>query len=49
MSLTTLGAAPLGLVIARQFDGSTAPMFAGFLLLGLAARGAMALAEGGRR
>lgn len=49
MSLTTLGAAPLGLVIARQFDGSTVPMFAGFLLLGLAARVAMALAEGGRR
>jgi len=49
MSLATLGAAPVGYVIARGFDGSLTPMFLGFLVLGLVGSAAMALAEGGRR
>lgn len=48
MSLATLGAAPTGYLIARQFDGSLAPMFTGFLVLGLVGSAAMALAERAR-
>jgi len=49
MSLATLGAAPTGFLIARGFDGSLAPMFTGFLLLGIAGSTFMALAERGGR
>jgi len=49
MSMATLGAAPTGYLIARGFDGSLAPMFTGFLVLGIVGSAAMALAEGGRR
>lgn len=49
MSLSSLGAAPIALAIARGFDGSLTPMFAGFLGLGLAGLGFMVMAERGRR
>ena len=49
MSLATLTTAPTAWAIARGFDGSLAPMFTGFLLLGLLGSAAMALAERGRR
>jgi len=45
MSITTLGAALLGYLIASGFDGALAPMFAGFVVLGLGAGGFMGLAE----
>jgi DHA1 family bicyclomycin/chloramphenicol resistance-like MFS transporter len=44
-SFAMLGALPLGYVIAQGYDGSVAPLFAGFAVLGLGALIFMALAE----
>jgi DHA1 family bicyclomycin/chloramphenicol resistance-like MFS transporter len=44
-SVATLGAVPVGYVISQAYDGSVAPLFTGFAVLGLGALGFMALAE----
>ncbi len=44
-TVATLGAVPIGYAIAQSYDGSAAPLFAGFAVLGVAALGLMALAE----
>lgn len=48
MSLGTLGAAPIGLAIAQRYDGSVAPLFHGFLVLGALGLLFLWLAERGR-
>ncbi|GMG84925.1 multidrug effflux MFS transporter [Paralimibaculum aggregatum] len=48
MSLSALGAAPIALVIARDFDGSLGPVFVAIFLLGIGGFLCMRLAEGGR-
>ena len=49
LSLAGLGAAPMAFLIARGYDGSVEPLFAGFTALGLAALGLFGLAERARR
>jgi len=44
-TVSTLGAVPIGYVIAQGYDGSVAPLFAGFAVLGTAALMLMTLAE----
>jgi DHA1 family bicyclomycin/chloramphenicol resistance-like MFS transporter len=45
MSLATLGAAPVGVLISATYDGSLAPMFTGFLGLGVTGLICITLAE----
>lgn len=45
---STLGAAVLGALIGQSFDGTTVPLYIGFLLLGLAALGIVFVTERGR-
>lgn len=44
-TVATLGSVPVGYAIARSYDGSLVPLFAGFAVLGLGAFVCMALAE----
>jgi len=44
-TVATLGAVPVGYVIAQGYDGSVAPLFTGFAVLGLGALVLMKLAE----
>ncbi|MEE8453617.1 MAG: multidrug effflux MFS transporter [Limibaculum sp.] len=44
-TVATLGSVPIGYVISRGYDGSVAPLFTGFAVLGLGALVFMALAE----
>ncbi|WP_188053998.1 multidrug effflux MFS transporter [Sphingosinithalassobacter sp. CS137] len=46
--VTTLGGAVLGAVIGQSYDGTTVPLYAGFLLCGTAAFIVIAVAERGR-
>ena len=46
-TVATLGSVPVGYAIARAYDGSLVPLFAGFAVLGLGAFICMALAERG--
>ena len=46
--VTTLGGALIGAVIGQAFDGTTVPLYAGFLLMGLIALGVIAITERGR-
>ncbi len=47
-TVSTLGGAPIGFAIARAYDGSVAPLFTGFAVLGAGALVSMALAERAR-
>ena len=44
-TVATLGSVPIGAVISQGYDGSVAPLFTGFAVLGLGALVFMALAE----
>lgn len=44
-SVATLGAVPVGYAISQGYDGSVAPLFTGFAVLGLGALGFMTLAD----
>jgi MFS transporter, DHA1 family, multidrug resistance protein len=46
--VTTLGGALIGAVIGQSFNGTTVPLYLGFLLMGLAAFAIIAVAERGR-
>jgi len=46
--VTTLAGALIGALIGQQFNGTTVPLYAGFLLAGLGAFAAVAIAERGR-
>lgn len=46
--VTTLGGALIGAVIGQAFDGTTVPLYAGFLLMGLLAFTVIFIAERGR-
>lgn len=46
--VTTLGAAVLGAVIGQAFDGTTVPLYIGFVTLGLVALGIVFVTERGR-
>ncbi|HUF57066.1 MAG TPA: multidrug effflux MFS transporter [Thermohalobaculum sp.] len=48
MSVSTLVSVPIGTAVARAYDGSTAPLFTGFLVLGLAGMGFLLLADRAR-
>ena len=45
---TTLGGALIGAYIGQQFNGTTIPLYAGFLVMGVLAFGAVLFAERGR-
>lgn len=45
---TTLGSALIGAAIGQAFDGTTVPLYSGFLLMGLAALVVVAITERGR-
>lgn len=47
-SLSTVGGGLLGAVIGQSFDGTTVPLTAGYLVLGLSALGIVLLTERGR-
>lgn len=47
MSVSTLGAVPLGLVIAREIDNTLVPLFAGYAVLGFCAMIAILVADRG--
>ncbi|HSF96812.1 MAG TPA: multidrug effflux MFS transporter [Thermohalobaculum sp.] len=44
-TVATLGAVPVGYVISQGYDGSVAPLFTGFAVLGVGSLGFMAMAE----
>ena len=46
--VTTLGGALIGAYIGQQFNGTTVPLYAGFLAMGVLAFGAVLFAERGR-
>lgn len=46
--VTTLGGALIGAFIGQQFNGTTVPLYAGFLAMGVLAFGAVLFAERGR-
>ena len=46
--VTTLGGALIGAAIGQAFDGTTVPLYGGFLLMGLIALAVIALTERGR-
>lgn len=46
--VTTLGGALIGAYIGQLFDGTTVPLYGGFLLMGIAAFGVVAITERGR-
>ena len=46
--VTTLGGALIGAAIGQAFDGTTVPLYTGFVTLGVLAFAAVAFAEGGR-
>ncbi|UYY57728.1 multidrug effflux MFS transporter [Sphingomonas sp. S2-65] len=46
--VTTLGGAVIGAFIGQQFNGTTIPLYAGFLSMGVLALGAVLFAERGR-
>ena len=46
--VTTLGGALIGAAIGQAFDGSTVPLYAGFLLMSVIAFGIIAITEKGR-
>jgi len=46
--ITTLGAAILGAIIGQSFDGTTVPLYSGFLILGLVALGIVFVTERGK-
>jgi len=46
--VTTLGGAVIGAVIGQAYNGTTVPLYAGFLLMGLCALSVIAFAERGR-
>ena len=46
--VSTLGGALIGAVIGQAFDGTTVPLYSGFLLMGLIAFFVVAVAERGR-
>ena len=46
--VTTLGGAVIGAQIGQSFDGTTVPLYAGFLAMGVLAFVAIAIAEKGR-
>jgi len=47
-TVATLGAVPVGYVIAQAYDGSVAPLFTGFAVLGAGSLGFMYMAERAR-
>ena len=46
--VATLGGAVIGAAIGQQFDGTTVPLYAGFLICGLLALVIVAIGEKGR-
>ncbi|WP_213981275.1 multidrug effflux MFS transporter [Sphingomonas sp. dw_22] len=46
--VTTLGGALIGAVVGQSFDGTTVPLYGGFLLMGVTAFVVVAIAERGR-
>ncbi|WP_164066849.1 multidrug effflux MFS transporter, partial [Serratia marcescens] len=46
--VTTLGSALIGAAIGQSFDGTTVPLYAGFLLMGLTTFVVIAVTERGR-
>ncbi len=46
--IMTLGGAVIGALIGRAFDGTTVPLYSGFLLMGVLAFGVIAVTERGR-
>ncbi len=48
MSISTLVSVPIGTVVAQAYDGSTAPLFTGFLVLGLAGMAFLLLGDRAR-
>ncbi|HEX8301720.1 multidrug effflux MFS transporter [Sphingomonas sp.] len=46
--ITTLGGAVIGAAVGQAFDGTTVPLYVGFLLMGLLSFGIIAITERGR-